>query len=148
MVFPVTNKLTVKPLPPSIINLPNPNPSVGTVDKLNPARQCTSEVLCNAPKVGTFELERIKLFEPPPEAAEISIVPVIAPADDMVNVVAAADASPKTILEPVPETVQAASVVALFKILYVIPAVVKSAGFEPDPLAKLVQLVVDDNEPD
>ena len=130
-----------------MINLPNPNPSVGTIDKLIAARQCTSEVLCNAPKVGTVKFDKIKLFEPL-EAAAISIVPVIAPADDMVNVVAATDASPKTILEPVPETVQAASVEALFKILYVIPAVVKSAGLEPVPFAKLVQLDVVDNEPD
>ena len=73
-------------------------------------------MLCKVPNVGCVAFCKITLLEPL-DAAAISIVPVMAPTAAMVNVAAAAPTSPTIILEPDPETVQAASVVALFSIL-------------------------------
>lgn len=61
-------------------------------------------------------LFNIKLLEPL-EAAVMSIVPVKGNVFAIVKVTGEALLSPKTTLELVPETVQAASVVALFSIL-------------------------------
>ena len=78
--------------------------------------------------------------------AAASIVPVIGKVSATVNVTA--EPFPTTIFELAPETLQEASVVAFVKMVYVIPAVVKSAGLSPEPLDKAFQLPKVANEPE
>lgn len=67
------------------------------------------------PKVGRLVAATTNLLLPD-EAAAISTVPVMAKPLATVSVTAELEAEPRMIFDPVPLTVQAASVVALFNI--------------------------------
>ena len=78
--------------------------------------------------------------------AAASMVPIIGKVLATVKVTAAP--FPTITLDPEPETVHVAFVVAFAKMVYVIPAVVKSAGLSPEPLDKAFQLPKVANEPE
>lgn len=102
----------------SVLEEPSTNnfAKLGAVESVKLACRCTSELACSVPKVGKAVWATTMLFTPE-LAAVASMVPVMPAPDAMVRVTPADAASPNTILEPEPEIVHGASVVALFSIL-------------------------------